>query len=141
MSAITISFDELALLEATAPKQFKALAEHPMFKTLILDFKKQANAEFIEFSNQTSWEVEGFGTLSLAALALIATSSLPSQEEKTGVNAKTGKTWVKQATPVLYAQQGKVWETLRKIQAGKVAQGETFGLDSASLRAMLEPVA
>jgi len=116
----------------------KLVAKMPKFKDQVLNFEQLSSQDTIDFSNQEVFEVEGFGTLSLAAIALLAHSRLPRKEEWVGTNKKTGKAYHYAATPKLYAAVSPLWETLERIQAGKVAQGLEFSLDYKALADFIE---
>lgn len=139
---LSVSYEDYVALSDAQRKQFDAM---PMFKSVALDFKTRYVAEEevrkqadIDFSNQDSWLVEGFGTLSLEAIALIAHSRLPRENDWVGTNKKTGKDYFYAGTPKLYAKVGPVWETLRRIQAGKVAQGIVFTTEYKDLADLIE---
>lgn len=129
---IVLDLGKIAMMKPLVESFLADIEKHEAAQAAIV---AAANAEVIAFSEQTSWEVEGLGTLSLAGLALIATSSLPVGETYTYTAKKTGIEHTVEATPVIHGQQGAVWDTLREIQRGKVAQGKPFALDSKSLRA------
>jgi hypothetical protein len=94
------------------------------------------NAEAIAYSNQSRFELPDGSLVTLSKLAMVALSTLPTKA-KSGINEKTGKEWSIEETPALLAEQGEAWDALRKIQQGKVAQGETFSLATKDLRALL----
>jgi hypothetical protein len=141
MSALATYEDYVAFTDAQR-KQFAAM---PVFKSIALDFETRYVAEEgarkqldIDFSNQDSWEVEGFGVLSLDAIALIAHSRLPRENAWVGTNKKNGKPYNYAATPNLYDKVSPVWETLNRIQAGKVAQGLVFTTEYKALADFIE---
>ena len=138
----TVLYEDYVALTDAQRKQFNAM---PMFKSVALDFSARYVAEAevrkqadIDFSNQDSWEVEGFGSLNLVALALIATSRTPRENAWVGTNKTTGNEYNYAATPKLYAMVAPVWEALRRIQAGKVAQGIPFTTEYKALADIIE---
>lgn len=94
------------------------------------------NAEAIAYSQQTLFTLESGATVTLPILAMMAYSSLPTKA-KSGINETTGKEWAIEATPALNEEQGEAWDVLRKIQKGKVAQGEKLALTKEGLRALI----
>lgn len=135
MTAFVLDYASYAELSA---EDKKLVAKMPKFKELVLSFEKMGQQDDIDFSNQESFEIAGIGSLSLYGLALLAYSSLDKEETKSGVNKKTGVAYTVVGTPKLYALKSPAWDALRRIQAGKVAQGLEFPLDGTSLRALLE---
>lgn len=139
MSGLVITQDMLATMNEAQLRLFEAFGgEH---KQLVLDFRANKEAieraraaEDIAFSNQKTFVIGGV-ELPLTFVALTAYNSLAS-EGKSGVSP-SGKPWAQTATPALLKLQSEAWETLKRVQKGKVAQGETFNLSAEGLRKVL----
>jgi hypothetical protein len=132
MSTIQINLD------AMTPSQRASMAKlSPELRTLVLDFERANSAADVAYSNQSTFDFNG-EQVSLKTIALIAYSNLASEADKTWTNTKTGKVITKEGTPALYAYQSPAWDILRRVQAGKVAQGLEFSLEWKDLRLALE---
>jgi hypothetical protein len=119
--------------EQTRNISFQVIAERAEAKA---SFAKAQNAEAIAYSKQTHFEFADGSLMTLSKVAMVALNTLATKA-KAGVNEKTGTVWAIEETPALLAEQGEAWDVLRKIQKGKVANGEKFSLATKDLRALL----
>lgn len=101
------------------PKGRKAIATlselDTEFKALALDFEAMRNKDIIEFSNQSTFVLGGV-EVPYAFVALVATSALVSVSKNEEYN--TTSTYAK-----THSITDEAWDILRKVQAGKKAQG------------------
>ena len=115
------------MIEAMEPKERTAMKRVSLsFGSAIASWEEEQVAPDIEFSNQTGFYMESVGrVVSLFDVVNYYTSSLSLHRDNQWNNTA-------QYTR-LAAVQTEAYQTLLRIQSGKIAQGEKFGTAKGSL--------